>query len=54
MSKRIESKKIAVFDLEPDRFSTHTFELSQKLTAERYHKMKDALYCLQKCPGEGQ
>lgn len=32
MSKRTESKKVAVFELEPDRFSIHTFELSKRST----------------------
>ena len=44
MSKRIESKKIAVFDLEPDRFSSHTFELSMRLTKHEYYQMKNKLY----------
>lgn len=54
MSKRIESKKTAVFRLEPDGFSIHTFELSRKLTREQYHQMKDRLYRLQERPGEKQ
>lgn len=54
MSKRIESKKTAVFELEPDGFSIHTFELSQKLTQKQYHQMKDKLYQLQEQPGEKQ
>lgn len=54
MSKRIESKKTAVFNLEPDGFSIHTFELSQKLSKKQYHQMKDELYCLQEQPGEKQ
>lgn len=48
MSKRIESKKIAVFDLEPDGFSIHTFELSKVLSGEQYCKIKDRLYHIQK------
>lgn len=54
MSKRIESKKTAVFELGPDRFSIHTFELSQELTKKQYHQMKDKLYRLQEQPGEEQ
>ena len=54
MSKRIESKKTAIFKLEPDGFSIHTFELSQKLTKKQYHQMKDNLYHLQEQPGEEQ
>lgn len=44
MSKRIESKKTAVFKLGADRFSSHTFELSMRLTKHEYHHMKDTLY----------
>ncbi len=44
MSKRIESKKTAVFELETDRFSSHTFELSMRLTRHEYHQMKDTIY----------
>ena len=44
MSKRVESNRTAVFELEPDGFSIHTFELAQKLTKHEYHQMKDALY----------
>lgn len=44
MSKRVESKKMAVFELEPDRFSIHTFELSKRLSRQEYHRMKDSLY----------
>ena len=44
MSKRTESKKTAVFELEPDGFSIHTFELSKRLTGHEYHQMKDGLY----------
>lgn len=44
MSKRRESKKTAVFVLEPDGFSIHTFELSKKLTRYEYYHMKDVLY----------
>lgn len=54
MSKRIESKKTTAFEMEPDGFSIHTFELSQKLTQKQYHQMKDKLYRLQEQPGEGQ
>lgn len=54
MSKRIESKKTAVFTLGPDGFSSHTFELSKRLTKHEYHHMKDKLYRLQEQPGEGQ
>lgn len=44
MSKRVESKKIAVFELEPDGFSIHTFELSKQLTKSEYRQIKDTLY----------
>ena len=44
MTKRIESKKTAVFELETDRFSSHTFELSMRLTRHEYHHIKDTLY----------
>lgn len=54
MSKRIESKKTAVFDLWHDGFSTHTFELSRKLTKKQYHQIKDKLYRLQEQPEEEQ
>lgn len=54
MSKRIESKKVAVFELEPDGFSVHTFELSQELTRKQYYLMKDKLYRIQEQLGEKQ
>lgn len=54
MRKRIESKKTAVFELEPDGFSIHTFELSMKLRKKQYHQMKDTLYRIQEQPGEKQ
>lgn len=44
MSKRTESKRTAVFELEPDRFSIHTFELSKRLTKCEFRQMKDNLY----------
>lgn len=44
MSKRTESKRTAVFELYPDGFSIHTFELSKKLTKHEYHQMKETLY----------
>jgi len=44
MSKRKESKEVAVFELEPDGFSIHTFELSKRLTKHEYHHMKKTLY----------
>lgn len=44
MSKRVESREIAVFVLEPDGFSIHTFELSKQLTKFEYHQIKDTLY----------
>lgn len=44
MSKRRESKKTAVFELEPDGFSIHTFELSKKLTKHEFHHIKSSLY----------
>lgn len=47
MSKRIEMKKTAVFDLEPDGFSIHTFELSKVLSGKQYHKVKENLYYMQ-------
>lgn len=48
MSKRIETKKTALFELEPDGFSIHTFELTRKMTRHEYRTMKDALYHAQK------
>lgn len=45
MNKRKESKKTAVFELEPDGFSIHTFELSKQMTRYEFHQMKDVLYC---------
>jgi len=44
MSKRKETKKTAVFELEPDGFSIHTFELSKRLTKHEYYHMKEDLY----------
>lgn len=44
MSKRTESKKTAVFELEPDGFSIHTFELSKRLTMYEFQQMKGKLY----------
>lgn len=41
MSKRVELKRPAVFELEPDGFSIHTFELSMELNKEQYQQMKD-------------
>lgn len=48
MSKRVESKKTAVFECQPDGFSIHTFELSKQLTKYEYHQIKDTLYRIQK------
>ena len=47
MSKRTESKKVAVFELEPDRFSIHTFELSKRLTMYEFQQVKGKLYQVQ-------
>lgn len=44
MSKRTELKKTAVFELEPDGFSIHTFELSKRLTMHEFQQMKSKLY----------
>lgn len=44
MSKRTELKKTAVFELEPDGFSIHTFELSKRLTMYEFQQMKSKLY----------
>ena len=44
MSKRKESKKTAVFALEPDGFSIHTFELAKKLAKHEYHEIKRIRY----------
>lgn len=44
MSNRTESKKTAVFELEPDGFSIHTFELSKRLTMYEFRQIKDKLY----------
>lgn len=47
MSKRTESKKVAVFELEPDRFSIHTFELSKRSTMYEFQQVKGKLYQVQ-------
>ena len=39
MGKSIR-KKIARFELEPDGFSIHTFELSCQIKGKCYHKIK--------------
>ena len=44
MSRKIEKRKTAVFCLEPDGFSIHTFELFLKLSKSDYDKLKDKLY----------
>lgn len=41
-------KKSEMFKLEPDKFSIHTFEISEKLTNQDYKRMRDRLYC--QCP----
>lgn len=48
MSKRVELKKTAVFECQPDGFSIHTFELSKQLTKYEYRQIKDTLYRIQK------
>ena len=52
MSKRTESKKVAVFELEPDRFSIHTFELSKRLTMYEFQQVKGKLYQCKKTQRE--
>lgn len=52
MSKRKESKRTAKFELEPDGFSIHTFELSKRLTRHEYHQTKDRLYQIQISEGQ--
>jgi len=44
MSKRTERKKTAVFQVRPDGYSIHTFELSKKLSGFDFHTIKDDLY----------
>lgn len=48
MSKRIETEKTALFELEPDGFSIHTFELTKKITKHEYGTIKNSLYHAQK------
>ena len=43
MSKKIQKKRTS-FELEPDGFSIHTFELSRQLTHHEYKKLKENLY----------
>ena len=52
MSRKIEKRKTAVFCLEPDGFSIHTFELSRELTKFEFGDLKDKFY--QKYPGTNQ
>lgn len=47
MSKKIVKCRKAVFTLEPDGFSIHTFELSRQLRPKEYYSIKDQLYCKQ-------
>lgn len=51
MSKKIRKKQTA-FELEPDGFSIHTFELSRRLTGYEFNMIKKKLYDLQEALGE--
>ena len=51
MGKKVIQRKKAVFTLEPDGFSIHTFELSRKLDPSEYYAIKDQLYRQQKQSG---
>lgn len=46
MSKPVVSRKQTTLNLEPDGFSVHTFELSQKLTKSEWKSIKNKLYKL--------
>ena len=44
----MEKLGLGSFHLEPDGFSIHTFELTRKLSAVDYKKLRDKLY--RNCP----
>lgn len=48
MSKKVIQKRTAVYELEPDGFSIHTFELSMKLSGYQMTMIANALYGKQK------
>ena len=51
MSKKIKTRRTS-FELEPDGFSIHTFELSRQLTHHEYKQIRANLYDLQEQLGE--
>lgn len=51
MSRKTIQRKKAVFTLEPDGFSIHTFELSKQLTAREYRSIKDQMFLQQEQSG---
>ena len=48
-SRKISKHKTAVFNLEPDGFSIHTFSLTRHLTRIEYYTIKENMYL--NCPG---
>ena len=48
-SRKITKHKTAVFNLEPDGFSIHTFSLTRHLTRIEYYTIKENMYL--NCPG---
>ena len=51
MGKSIR-RKTAKFELEPDGFSIHTFELSRQIKGKHYHEIRDYLYSLHGANGD--
>ena len=51
MGKSIR-RKTAKFELEPDGFSIHTFELSCQIKGKQYREIKEYLYSLNATEGE--
>ena len=51
MAKSIR-RKTAKFELEPDGFSIHTFELSCQIKGKQYREIKEYLYSLNATEGE--
>ena len=51
MAKSIR-RKTAKFELEPDGFSIHTFELSCQIKGKQYREIKEYLYSLNAAKGE--
>ena len=43
-SRKITKHKTAVFNLEPDGFSIHTFSLTRHLTQTKYYTIKENMY----------